>query len=215
VEESGGEIGQEVARLRVLIGELLELRRQLLTALDSRVVIEQAKGVLAERLAIPVEDAFRVLRRAARSTHTKIHDLALEVVESPETPAAILDASAVTVTEQATANGEKRRSDVRVAENEALFRRVNEQLESVERLLGADDPVQLLCECGDTECADIIVTSRAEYESVRSNPRHFIVLRGHDDPPVERVVRERPTYLVVEKQGAAGSIAERTDSADK
>jgi len=55
---------------------------QLQRALDSRVVIEQAKGVLAERFGCGTDEAFEVLRRAARSNQRKIHDLANEVVAS-------------------------------------------------------------------------------------------------------------------------------------
>jgi AmiR/NasT family two-component response regulator len=62
---------------------------QLRTALVTRIVIEQAKGVLAERFALVPDVAFEVLRRGARSTGRKIHDLANEVVTSSATPAAI------------------------------------------------------------------------------------------------------------------------------
>jgi hypothetical protein len=52
---------------------------QLQAALTSRVVIEQAKGVLAERLQISTDDAFAVLRRAARSHNWLLSDLAGDV----------------------------------------------------------------------------------------------------------------------------------------
>ncbi len=52
---------------------------QLQLALNSRVVIEQAKGVLAERLQISPDDAFEVLRGAARSRNRLLSDLAREV----------------------------------------------------------------------------------------------------------------------------------------
>jgi AmiR/NasT family two-component response regulator len=80
---------EAVAVVRRLAEDVALLRRrteQLQHALESRIVIEQAKGVLAERLALPPEASFEVLRRAARSAQTDIHDLAREVVLAPATP---------------------------------------------------------------------------------------------------------------------------------
>jgi AmiR/NasT family two-component response regulator len=73
-------------RLAEDVAALRERAEQLQRALDSRVVIEQAKGVLAERLALPPDEAFEILRRAARSAQSPIHDLAREVVLAPATP---------------------------------------------------------------------------------------------------------------------------------
>jgi GAF domain-containing protein len=52
---------------------------QLQAALTSRVVIEQAKGVLAERLQISTDDAFGLLREASRSRNRLLSDLAREI----------------------------------------------------------------------------------------------------------------------------------------
>jgi len=54
---------------------------QLQAALTSRIIIEQAKGVLAERLRISTDDAFGVLRAAARSRNRLLSDLAREVAD--------------------------------------------------------------------------------------------------------------------------------------
>ncbi|MGW4483272.1 ANTAR domain-containing protein [Amycolatopsis sp. NPDC004368] len=56
------------------------LVEQLQTALTSRVVIEQAKGFLAERLSLETDEAFAVLRRFARSRGRKLSEVAAEVV---------------------------------------------------------------------------------------------------------------------------------------
>ena len=56
------------------------LAEQLQHALNSRVVIEQAKGVLAEYHKLSMEDAFEALRRYARAHNTKLSDVALSVV---------------------------------------------------------------------------------------------------------------------------------------
>lgn len=81
-------------RLLEVTGAAIEERRQLQRALDSRIVIEQAKGILSERLRLSIGDAFEVLRRGARSHGVKLHDLARRVVEEPETPAEIVKALA-------------------------------------------------------------------------------------------------------------------------
>ncbi len=52
---------------------------QLQQAVTSRVVIEQAKGVLAERLQVSPDEAFEVLRSAARSRNRLLSDLARDV----------------------------------------------------------------------------------------------------------------------------------------
>jgi GAF domain-containing protein len=57
-----------------------ELAGQLQHALNSRVVIEQAKGVLAERLGLGMAAAFDALRTYARSHNTRVSELALSVV---------------------------------------------------------------------------------------------------------------------------------------
>lgn len=53
---------------------------QLQHALDSRIIIEQAKGVLAERLRVTAGDAFSVLRGYARRHRTKLSLVAGAVV---------------------------------------------------------------------------------------------------------------------------------------
>ena len=57
------------------------LAQQLQHALDSRVVIEQAKGMLAVRLNMDVGQAFELLRRQARSSNMPLRKVAQQVVD--------------------------------------------------------------------------------------------------------------------------------------
>ena len=68
-----------LAQRNIHQSELLTI--QLQTALHSRVTIEQAKGMLAERLQISVDEAFDLLRRHARSHNLRLSDLARDVAQ--------------------------------------------------------------------------------------------------------------------------------------
>jgi GAF domain-containing protein len=57
------------------------LTGQLQAALNSRVVIEQAKGMLSEYLNVTVSDAFELLRTYAREHNRKLSDVAGGVVD--------------------------------------------------------------------------------------------------------------------------------------
>jgi hypothetical protein len=80
------ELGQALADVAT-IGILHEraVRRhevvteQLQVALNSRIVIEQAKGVLAERLQLGIDDAFAALRGYARERNLKLAEVARAV----------------------------------------------------------------------------------------------------------------------------------------
>jgi hypothetical protein len=77
-------------RLLQVTGVSLQQRAHLENALESRIVVEQAKGMLAERLRLSLAEAFELLRGAARANRRRVHDLAREVIEQPETPAVLL-----------------------------------------------------------------------------------------------------------------------------
>jgi len=87
------ETGQ-IEELRRRLEAAEELNAQLEHALQSRIVIEQAKGILAERLGLTVDDAFDLLRYAARSGRIKMHELAARVVDERRTPSPVVVALA-------------------------------------------------------------------------------------------------------------------------
>ena len=78
------------------VQELQTTVAQLQFTLESRVTIERAIGMLAERLSLPVYDAFEVIRSAARKSRREVRSLAEELLEDPnKTPPEIVEASAL------------------------------------------------------------------------------------------------------------------------
>ncbi|MEV0457102.1 GAF and ANTAR domain-containing protein [Catellatospora methionotrophica] len=61
------------------------LAEQLQTALNSRIIIEQAKGVIAERRQVDMDEAFELLRNTARRNNRQLSELARSIVDGSET----------------------------------------------------------------------------------------------------------------------------------
>jgi GAF domain-containing protein len=57
------------------------IAEQLQTALNSRVLIEQAKGVLLARAGVDVDEAFRLMRNHSRSNNQLLRDVAMAVID--------------------------------------------------------------------------------------------------------------------------------------
>jgi AmiR/NasT family two-component response regulator len=76
-------------RLLAVTEASLERRAQLQYALESRIAIEQAKGIIAERYGLGVEDAFDLIRRASRSNRIKIQEMVARIQPGEPTPAEI------------------------------------------------------------------------------------------------------------------------------
>jgi transcriptional regulator with GAF, ATPase, and Fis domain len=91
LDETGLRVGQALADVAT-IGLLQErnfrhqeaLAEQLQGALNSRVAIEQAKGMLAERLGLDMGQAFELLRGQARAQNRRLAELAGAVADGSE-----------------------------------------------------------------------------------------------------------------------------------
>jgi hypothetical protein len=101
----------------------------------------------------------------------------------------------------------------RIGLNEAVFREVNERINDLaEHFQLENQPLDLVCECGDPSCVERITMSGEEYEELRREPTHFAVYPGHEQADVETVVDRRRGYDIVRKhEGAPAQIAEQTD----
>ena len=104
------------------------------------------------------------------------------------------------------------RDPIRAARNEVLLRDYNERIEAHHKWV--DPPfAEWVCECADENCSEPVRLSIEEYEAVRAEPTHFLVVPSdeHVSPPVERVVRREERYWIVEKVGVAAEISDELD----
>jgi len=104
--------------------------------------------------------------------------------------------------------------DERLAQNEAIFRTVNESIEQQALKFGGLDNYQFICECAASECFERITLTLEQYERIRGEGRTFVVIPGHEYDEIELVIEKQATYSVVRKDGAAGVIAEFADPRD-
>jgi hypothetical protein len=97
----------------------------------------------------------------------------------------------------------------RVARNQSTFRDANERIIAAAGEIGVDArAVPFICECAESACTQVLLIDLADYTSVRRHPRRFLHAVGHSDD-VGTVVEVHGHYVVVEKTGLAGEIAEK------
>lgn len=101
--------------------------------------------------------------------------------------------------------------DRRMAQNEALFREVNEHVTTLAHRLDADAEYEFICECANADCTFRIPLPVGVYERIRSDPKQFVVLPLHYTPEIEELVGQEATHWVVRKTGEAGDYVEALD----
>lgn len=100
----------------------------------------------------------------------------------------------------------------RLAQNETIFREINERVREVASTHGADaHPYSFFCECANSDCTLQVELSTAEYERVRAEGDRFFVAVGHELPEVEHVIERHGSWSVIEKKGEAAEYARGLD----
>ena len=102
----------------------------------------------------------------------------------------------------------------RLAHNEALFRDVNERLQELnETFSGLSGVMEIVCECGSLDCAELLSITPGEYQRIRSDSTWFAIVAGHEVDAVEIVVEHTATYDIVQKR--PGAPAEQAIAEDE
>jgi hypothetical protein len=107
-------------------------------------------------------------------------------------------------------------SERRLAENEVLFRQLNEQIhkgyeetnqlalednqpEFLVRQKSNDAPKHFFCECADEKCGERVLINVNEYNEIHRHRDRFVILPGHELESIEEVLVKKPGYYVVRK----------------
>jgi hypothetical protein len=160
---------------------------QLQHALTSRIIVEQAKGMLAERYSLTPEGAYELIRLAARSNGIKVHALSSAVIDSPRhTPAVIRDLF--------TTLPKKSIAPARAVEN--IFRQINESFLK----LGHS---HFICECSDTSCTEVIKVSSDAMVNLHEDRNLYVVKPTHINTDLEDTVQAHPEFTIVRKPAVA------------
>jgi hypothetical protein len=105
--------------------------------------------------------------------------------------------------------GEQEGRERQAALQQALRREVNERRWGG---CGEAEVVELVCECAETSCHEVVLLSCEEYEFIRRVPIRLIVRPDHVQLDRERVLIEEPgRFAVVEKFGPAREVVAHLD----
>jgi hypothetical protein len=97
----------------------------------------------------------------------------------------------------------------RAAQNEEIFREINEKIDAGAERHNVSSALPFHCECAAASCTETIELDPATYERIADNPLHFVVKPDHRVEEVEVVIAEHGDYVVVEKTGRAREEIER------
>lgn len=87
----------------------------------------------------------------------------------------------------------------RVRKNEETFANANEQIREGAEHYQFGDAVPFLCECSQVDCMETIRLPLTTYREARRGRDAFILLKGHNDPRVERIIGNVDDFILVEK----------------
>jgi hypothetical protein len=106
--------------------------------------------------------------------------------------------------------------ELRLAQNETIFREINERVLDVAEQHGADPHLySFFCECSNADCTLQVSLTTADYERVRTDGAQFVVAKGHELPDIETIVEDGDGWTIVVKTGDAAHYARGLDPRER
>jgi len=96
----------------------------------------------------------------------------------------------------------------KLAQNEALARAVNEEVEKLVSVWADESTaIELICECSLATCSERIHVPRTDYHRTRESPVRFLVCDEHVVEEIEDRIGTAGDATVVEKRGEGRDVA--------
>jgi hypothetical protein len=92
-----------------------------------------------------------------------------------------------------------------------MFREANERAKGWEEQHRLDEVELYFCECANPECRERVSLGKADYERVRSDSGHFVIVPGHEVPDLETVIQLNEGWAIIEKAPEVEDIVEARD----
>lgn len=101
----------------------------------------------------------------------------------------------------------------RIGRNDSIFRASNERINEFAQAQRIEGSTPFICECADPACQEAVFMTLAEYAGIREDARLFLNVPGHEASAQgwAQVVESHDSYVVVEKIGPAGEVAEQLE----
>jgi hypothetical protein len=100
----------------------------------------------------------------------------------------------------------------RMATNEAASREINERIEEAFQGEPPANRIDIVCECSRMTCDAAIDITLDEYEQVRKDARHFVIVPGHLVGDIEWIVYENDRFAVVAKREGTPAFVARDEN---
>ena len=101
----------------------------------------------------------------------------------------------------------------RAARNEEIFRDVNKRIEEGAEQHSVSGSLPFHCECGGASCVETIEIPFDHYEAIVRERYHFVLIPGHEEPSIERILESEGLRGRREDRGGAGADRPRPPTA--
>lgn len=92
-----------------------------------------------------------------------------------------------------------------------MYRKANERARAWDDRHSDSEVASYFCECAEPKCRERVRLRETDYERVRSDSRHFVIVPGHELPDLETVIEQHEGWSIIEKAPEVTRTVEALD----